>query len=88
MRYAVLRGGRLVFAQQHQEAIEFRVQTSSLYFDFRPILERHQRIFFERIKRGELGRGYNPYRGQAVPKVADIGYSSAEGETQDARDST
>jgi len=67
LRYAVLRSGRLVFARQQQEAIEFRVQTASRYFDFRPLLERHQRIFFERIKRGEFSRGYNPYRGQAVP---------------------
>ena len=67
LRYAVIRGGRLVFARQRQEAIEFRVQTMSRYFDFQPILERHQRILFARIKRGELGRGYNPYRGQAVP---------------------
>ncbi len=67
LRYAVIRGGRLVFARRRQEAIEFQVQTMSRYFDFRPILERYERIFFDQIKRGEFGRGYNPYRGQAVP---------------------
>jgi predicted nucleotidyltransferase len=63
LRYAVVRDGVLLFARRHQDAVTFRVRTLNEYSDFAPMIAMHQRIFFEKVRRGELLSGYNPYRG-------------------------
>ena len=63
LRYAVLRDGVLLFARSQAEAVAFRIRTLNEYFDFRPMIEKHQHIFFEKIRNGEFLSGHNPYRG-------------------------
>jgi len=63
LRYAVLRDGVLLFARSQHDAVAFRVRTLNEYFDFAPMIAMHQRIFFEKVRKGEFLSGYNPYRG-------------------------
>ncbi|MFN3762363.1 MAG: type VII toxin-antitoxin system MntA family adenylyltransferase antitoxin [Anaerolineae bacterium] len=63
LRYAVLRDGLLLFCRERQAMIEFYVRTVNEYLDFLPILRRHEAAILERARKGELLRGYDPYRG-------------------------
>jgi len=63
LRYQVVRSGILVHCADRQAAIRFRVETLNLYFDFKPILDHHRRVFFAKIRAGEMLSGYNPHRG-------------------------
>lgn len=63
MRYQVLRTGRVVYCRDRQVMIDFRVRTLNKYFDLKPMLDRHRRIFFDRILEGTWLDGYNRYRG-------------------------
>jgi len=63
LRYRVLRDGVLLYCRDQQARIEFTARTVSEYLDFKPILQRHERAILERARKGELLRGYNPYRG-------------------------
>ena len=62
LRYQVVRSGILVHCADRQAAVGFRVETLNLYFDFKPILDHHRRVFFAKIRAGEMLSGYNPHR--------------------------
>ncbi len=62
LRYAVLRDGILLFCRNRQAMIDFRVRTLNEYFDFKPILKRHGDAILEKARKGELLRGYDPYK--------------------------
>jgi predicted nucleotidyltransferase len=63
LRYAVLRDGVPLFVRSRKDAVDFRIRTLNEYFDFAPMIQKYQRIFFEKIRAGEFLSGYNPYRG-------------------------
>ncbi len=82
MRYQVIRTGKLIYYHHRQEAINFRVKTLNLYFDFKPILDHHRQVFFQKIRQGKFLDGYNRYRGTVATnqKIApsSAGTSNAE----------
>ncbi|MGQ9547240.1 MAG: type VII toxin-antitoxin system MntA family adenylyltransferase antitoxin [Roseiflexus sp.] len=61
LAYRVLRDGILLYCRDEAKRIAFAAQTVSMYLDFKPILERHERAILERACRGELLHGYNPH---------------------------
>ena len=63
MRYQVLRTGRVIFCRDRQAMIDFRVRTLNEFFDFKPVLDYHRKVFFERILDGTWLDGYNRYQG-------------------------
>lgn len=63
LRYRVLYDGTLLYCRDRRTMIKFYARTVSEYLDLKPMLERHERAILERARRGELCRGYNPYRG-------------------------
>ena len=63
LRYRVLRDGQLLFCRDDQLRILYQADMVSLYLDFKPVIERHERAILERARRGELFDGHNPYRG-------------------------
>lgn len=63
LRYAVLRDGVLLYMRDKEAYVTFRVRTLNEYFDFQPLVRMHQRIFFEKIRKGEFLSGHSPYRG-------------------------
>lgn len=63
LRYAVLRDGILLFCRDRRALREFYVWTVNEYLDFQPILRRHEAALLEKARKGELLRGYDPYRG-------------------------
>jgi predicted nucleotidyltransferase len=76
MRYQVIRKGALIYYRQRQEAINFRVETLNLYFDFKPILDHHRQVFFQKIRQGKFLDGYNRYRG-TLATTQEVASSSA-----------
>lgn len=65
LAYRVLRDGRLLFCRDHAAYVRYRVRTLNLYFDFAPLLERHQEMFLKRVSEEGLLYGYDPDRGAA-----------------------
>ncbi len=63
LQYQAIRDGVLLFRRDHRLAVEYRCRVLNLYFDFEPLLERHKQTFFEKVRKGELLSGHNPYRG-------------------------
>lgn len=63
LTYRVLRDGVLLYCRDEPRRVAFTAQTVSMYLDFKPILERHERNLLERARRGELLYGYNPHHG-------------------------
>ncbi len=70
LRNQVVQYGRLAYARAHDIAVEFRVRTLNLYFDFAPFLKRGEQAFFQRIREGRFLDGYNPYHGTPFPDPA------------------
>ncbi len=66
MRYQVLRTGRVIFCRDRQAMIDFRVRTLNEFFDFKPVVDYHRKVFFEHILDGTWLSGYNPYRGKVT----------------------
>jgi predicted nucleotidyltransferase len=62
LQYRVVRDGILLYCRERQPTIEFAARTVSMYLDFKPVIERHERAILERARRGELLRGPNPHR--------------------------
>jgi predicted nucleotidyltransferase len=62
-QYQVVRDGVLIFCRDRRLAVECRCRALNLYFDFEPLLERHKQTFFEKVRKGKLLSGHNPYRG-------------------------
>ena len=63
LAYRVLRDGILLYCLDEAKRIAFTAQIVSMYLDFKPTLERHERAILERARRGELLHGYNPHHG-------------------------
>jgi len=63
MRYQVISRGKLLFYRDRQAAIDFRVRALNAYFDFKPILDHHRKVFFQKTREGKLLHGHNRYRG-------------------------
>lgn len=63
LAYRVLRDGLLLYCRDEARRVAFTAKTVSMYLDFKPILERHERAILERARRGELLHGYNPHHG-------------------------
>lgn len=68
LAYRVLRDGKLLFCRDHAAYVQYRVKTLNLYFDFAPLLERHQAIFLKRVSEEGILYGYDPDRGAAETK--------------------
>jgi uncharacterized protein len=68
LAYRVLRDGVLLFCRDHAAYVRYRVRTLNLYFDFAPLLERHQAIFLKRVSEEGILYGYDPDRGAAETK--------------------
>jgi uncharacterized protein len=81
LRYRVIRDGKLAFARSRDVAIEYRVRSLNLYFDFEPLLKRDEQAFFDRIRQGRFLDGYNPYQGTIPP---DPPFARATGRDQEA----
>ncbi len=62
LAYRALRDGVLVYCRDEARRIEFTARTVSMYLDFKPVLERHERAILERARKGKLLNGYNPHR--------------------------
>lgn len=69
LRFRVIRDGKLAFARARDLAIEYRVRTLNLYFDFEPVIKQSEHAFFQRILQGRFMDGYNPYKGQVLPNL-------------------
>jgi uncharacterized protein len=67
LNYRVMRDGVLAHCRDRQAMVDFKWRTVSEYLDFKPFLERYERILLERAARGELRHGYNPHRGALDP---------------------
>jgi uncharacterized protein len=65
LAYRVLRDGKLLFCRDHAAYVQHRVRTLNLYFDFAPLLERHQEMFLKRISEEGILYGYDADRGAA-----------------------
>lgn len=63
LAYRVLQDGLLLYCRDEAQRIAFTAQIVSLYLDFKPILERHERAILERARKGGLLHGYNPHHG-------------------------
>jgi predicted nucleotidyltransferase len=63
LRYRVLRDGKLLFCRDENARIAFTAQTVSRYLDFKPIIDLFDDAILIKAQKGELTRGYNPYRG-------------------------
>jgi hypothetical protein len=63
LAYRALRDGKLVFCRDRAAYVRYRVRTLNLYFDFAPLLERHQEMFLKRVSEEGLLYGYDPDRG-------------------------
>ena len=68
LAYRVLRDGVLLFCRDHAAYVRYRVRTLNLYFDFAPLLERHQELFLKRVSEEGILYGYDPHRGAAETK--------------------
>jgi predicted nucleotidyltransferase len=68
LAYRVLRDGKLLFCRDHAAYVRYRVRTLNLYFDFAPLLERHQAMFLKRVSEEGILYGYDPDRGAAETK--------------------
>jgi uncharacterized protein len=68
LAYRVLRDGKLLFCRDHAAYVRYRVRTLNLYFDFAPLLERHQAMFLKRVSEEGILYGYDPHRGAAETK--------------------
>jgi predicted nucleotidyltransferase len=68
LAYRVLRDGVLLFCRDHAAYVRYRVRTLNLYFDFAPLLERHQAMFLKRVSEEGILYGYDPDRGAAETK--------------------
>ena len=82
LQYQVVRDGELIFCRDRRLAVEYRCRVLNLYFDFEPLLERHKQTFFEKVRKGELLSGYNPYRG-AFGTNSQVGVHSGRAPTAD-----
>jgi uncharacterized protein len=65
LAYRVLRDGKLLFCRDHAAYVRYRLRTLDLYFDFAPLLERHQAMFLKRVSEEGILYGYDPDRGAA-----------------------
>jgi predicted nucleotidyltransferase len=65
LAYRVLRDGVLLYCRDHAAYVRYRVRTLNLYFDFAPLLERHEAIFLKRVSEEGILYGYDPDRGAA-----------------------
>ena len=63
LRYRVVRDGIILYSRDEDERAEFTARTVSEYLDFKPFLERHERVILDRARKGELTHGHNPHRG-------------------------
>jgi predicted nucleotidyltransferase len=63
LRYRVFRDGVVLSCRDRRRMVEFQARTLSEYFDFLPILERHNRAIIEGARTGKLFHGYNRHRG-------------------------
>ena len=63
LAFRVLRDGKLLFCRDHAAYVRYRVRTLNLYFDFAPLLERHQAMFLKRVSEEGILYGYDPHRG-------------------------
>ena len=63
LAYRVIRDGILLTCRDRDRLIDFTARTVSLYLDFKPVMERHERAILARARRGELLDGHNPHRG-------------------------
>ncbi len=61
LAYRVLRDGVLIYCRDEARRVGFTARTVSMYLDFKPILERHERAILERARKGELLNGHNPH---------------------------
>jgi predicted nucleotidyltransferase len=68
LAYRVLRDGKLLFCRAHAAYVQYRVRTLNLYFDFAPLLERHQAMFLKRVSDEGILYGYGSDRGAAETK--------------------
>ena len=68
LAYRVLRDGTLLFCRDRAVYVQYRVRTLDLYFDFAPLLERHQEMFLKGVKEEGILYGYDPHRGAAETK--------------------
>jgi predicted nucleotidyltransferase len=68
LAYRVLRDGKLLFCRDHAAYVRYRVRTVNLYFDFAPLLERHQALFLKRVSDEGILSGGDPHRGAAETK--------------------
>lgn len=63
LAYRILRDGILVACRDEDARITFTARTVSMYLDFSPVIERHERAILERAREGKLLHGFNPHRG-------------------------
>ena len=63
LAYRVLRDGVVLACRDRDRRVQYTAHIVSRYLDFKPVIERFERAIIERARRGELTRGYNPYRG-------------------------
>jgi len=63
LAYRVLRDGILLACHDDNQRIQYSARVISMYLDFKPLLERHERAILERASKGDLLNGYNPHRG-------------------------
>ncbi|MCS6952495.1 MAG: nucleotidyltransferase domain-containing protein [Bryobacterales bacterium] len=55
LQQRVLRDGRLVYCRQEARRVRFEVRALREFLDFQPVLERYDRMLFERAREGRLG---------------------------------
>lgn len=57
LNYRVVRDGVVLFCRDRVARVRWETTTRSLYFDFKPFIERYERAVLERARRGDLTRG-------------------------------
>jgi uncharacterized protein len=63
LAYRVLRDGVLLYCASQDVRVHYTARIVSLYLDFKPVIERHERAILDRARQGKLLDGHNPYRG-------------------------
>lgn len=63
LAYRVLRDGVLLYCASQDVRVQYTARIVSLYLDFKPVIERHERAILERARQGKLFDGHHPNRG-------------------------
>jgi uncharacterized protein len=63
LAYRVLRDGVLLHSVNQDVRVQYTARIVSLYLDFKPVIERHERAILQRARQGKLFDGHHSNQG-------------------------